>query len=77
MVEQWQVSSLKWQGKAVSSLPLATCHLPAAHSMRILGIDPGSLVTGFGIIDSDGRSSAHVHSGCIRMGGEDLVARLG
>jgi crossover junction endodeoxyribonuclease RuvC len=45
--------------------------------MRVLGIDPGSLVTGFGIIDSDGRSSAHVHSGCIRMGGEDLVARLG
>lgn len=45
--------------------------------MRILGIDPGSLVTGFGIIDSDGRKSIHVHSGCIRVKGEDLVVRLG
>ncbi|OOG25610.1 crossover junction endodeoxyribonuclease RuvC [Thioalkalivibrio denitrificans] len=45
--------------------------------MRILGIDPGSLVTGFGIIDSDGRSSRHVHSGCIRVSGQDLVVRLG
>jgi crossover junction endodeoxyribonuclease RuvC len=45
--------------------------------MRILGIDPGSLVTGFGIVDSDGRTSAHVHSGCIRLGREDLVVRLG
>lgn len=45
--------------------------------MRILGIDPGSLVTGFGLIDTDGRSNIHVHSGCIRVGGEDLVVRLG
>lgn len=45
--------------------------------MRILGIDPGSLVTGFGIVDSDGRRSVHVHSGCIRVKGEDLVVRLG
>jgi crossover junction endodeoxyribonuclease RuvC len=45
--------------------------------MRILGIDPGSLVTGFGLIDSDGRRSVHVHSGCIRVKGEDLVVRLG
>ena len=45
--------------------------------MRILGIDPGSLVTGFGIIDSDGRRSIHVDSGCIRVKGADLVVRLG
>jgi len=45
--------------------------------MRILGIDPGSLVTGFGLIDSDGRQSSHVHSGCIRLKGKDLVVRLG
>lgn len=45
--------------------------------MRILGIDPGSRVTGYGVIDSDGRSSRHVASGCIRLGGDDLPARLG
>ncbi len=45
--------------------------------MRILGIDPGSRVTGFGIIDSDGRYSKHVYSGCIRLGDESFPNRLG
>jgi crossover junction endodeoxyribonuclease RuvC len=43
---------------------------------RILGIDPGSRITGFGIIDSDGRRSVHVASGCIRTGDQPLPARL-
>lgn len=43
---------------------------------RILGIDPGSRITGFGIIDSDGRQSVHVASGCIRAGVDALPARL-
>ncbi|BAO45157.1 crossover junction endodeoxyribonuclease RuvC [Thiolapillus brandeum] len=45
--------------------------------MRILGIDPGSRVTGFGVIDSDGRQSRHVFSGCIRTSSKDFCARLG
>ncbi len=45
--------------------------------VRILGIDPGSRVTGFGIIDSDGSRSRHVVSGCVRTGGNDFAARLG
>jgi crossover junction endodeoxyribonuclease RuvC len=45
--------------------------------LRILGIDPGSRVTGFGVIDSDGRQSRHVCSGCIRTAGGDFSARLG
>ncbi|WP_456445224.1 crossover junction endodeoxyribonuclease RuvC [Thiolapillus sp.] len=45
--------------------------------MRILGIDPGSRVTGFGVIDSDGRQSRHVFSGCIRTSSKDFSARLG
>jgi crossover junction endodeoxyribonuclease RuvC len=44
---------------------------------RILGIDPGSRVTGYGIIDSDGRKSAHVASGCIAIKGGELPERLG
>ncbi|MSR08777.1 MAG: crossover junction endodeoxyribonuclease RuvC [Gammaproteobacteria bacterium] len=44
--------------------------------MRILGIDPGSRITGFGIIDSDGRRSVHVASGCIRTADGALPARL-
>ena len=44
---------------------------------RIIGIDPGSRVTGYGIIASDGVRSSHVASGCIRVAGERLPSRLG
>lgn len=43
---------------------------------RILGIDPGSRVTGWGFIDSDGRSSRYVASGQIHTAGADLPVRL-
>lgn len=45
--------------------------------IRILGIDPGSRLTGFGIIDSDGRYSRHVASGAIRVDKETLPDKLG
>jgi len=44
---------------------------------RILGIDPGSRVTGYGIIDQDGQHMTYVASGCIRAKGESLSERLG
>lgn len=46
-------------------------------SVRILGIDPGSVTTGYGIVDSDGRSSRHVAHGCIAAGDGSLPERLG
>ena len=48
----------------------------ASGPIRILGIDPGSRITGYGIIDSDGRRSVHVASGCIRTADSGLPARL-
>ncbi len=45
--------------------------------MRILGIDPGSRITGIGIIESDGRYSKHIFSTCIRLGNDAFPARLG
>jgi crossover junction endodeoxyribonuclease RuvC len=48
-----------------------------AERIRILGIDPGSRVTGFGVIDSDGLRSHLVASGCIRLGDGALSTRLG
>lgn len=48
----------------------------ASGPLRILGIDPGSRVTGYGIIDTDGQRSVHVASGCIRMSDNALPARL-
>ncbi|MEO7385891.1 MAG: crossover junction endodeoxyribonuclease RuvC, partial [Gammaproteobacteria bacterium] len=53
----------------------ATC-IKAAGPIRILGIDPGSRITGYGLIDSDGRRSVHVASGCIRTGDNSLARRL-
>lgn len=34
--------------------------------VRILGIDPGLRITGFGVIDKTGQKLAYVTSGCIR-----------
>jgi crossover junction endodeoxyribonuclease RuvC len=45
--------------------------------MIILGIDPGSRFTGFGVIDSDGRKSRYITSGFIRVSGETWAERLG
>lgn len=44
---------------------------------RILGIDPGSRNTGFGVIDTDGRNSQRIDSGCIRVGDHPWPERLG
>lgn len=44
---------------------------------RVLGIDPGSRVTGYGLIETDGRRSRHLHSGCIRTVSNDFATRLG
>ena len=43
---------------------------------RILGIDPGSRVTGFGVIDIEGNHARHVTNGCIRVKGETLAEKL-
>ncbi|HID81171.1 MAG TPA: crossover junction endodeoxyribonuclease RuvC [Chromatiales bacterium] len=45
--------------------------------IRILGIDPGSRMTGYGVIDSDGRDSTHVACGTIRVEGDSLPEKLG
>ncbi|MCG6935145.1 MAG: crossover junction endodeoxyribonuclease RuvC [Proteobacteria bacterium] len=43
---------------------------------RILGIDPGSRFTGYGVIDMNQGRAVWVGSGCIRIKGEDLAERL-
>ncbi|MDE2091015.1 MAG: crossover junction endodeoxyribonuclease RuvC [Gammaproteobacteria bacterium] len=44
--------------------------------MRILGIDPGSLYTGYGVVDSEGQTLKHVASGCVRTSGGEFTQRL-
>lgn len=42
----------------------------------ILGIDPGSRLTGYGVIRQAGRQLTYIGSGCIRTGVDDLPTRL-
>src|SRR6185437_11009252 len=50
---------------------------PAIGVRRILGIDPGLRVTGFGILEAAGGELVYVKSGCIRAAGSSLPIRLG
>jgi crossover junction endodeoxyribonuclease RuvC len=50
---------------------------PSAPRRRILGLDPGLRVTGFGLIEARGRELVYVASGCIRASGTSLPVRLG
>ena len=44
--------------------------------MRILGIDPGLRVTGFGVLDKDGQQLHYIASGCIKTPDGELPERL-
>ncbi|MEN9782752.1 MAG: hypothetical protein RJA24_95, partial [Pseudomonadota bacterium] len=50
--------------------------MSAVPTLRILGIDPGLRVTGFGIIDQTGQQLDYVASGCVRSGTGELPERL-
>lgn len=43
---------------------------------RILGIDPGSRITGFGVIDETANGYQYIASGCLRIKGDDFPLRL-
>src|SRR5690349_11563792 len=44
---------------------------------RILGIDPGLRVTGFGVLEACDTGLVYIASGCIRASGSSLPVRLG
>jgi crossover junction endodeoxyribonuclease RuvC len=56
-------------GPLSGQLPLAP-RTRASGSIRILGIDPGSQITGFGIVDLDGTRTKAVEWGSIKTAGE-------
>ena len=43
---------------------------------RILGIDPGSINTGYGVVYQDGQTIHHIAHGCIRLKGKTVPERL-
>lgn len=69
----WRAFDPQRRGEAVPVPPQ-----PAAlEPMRILGLDPGSRTTGFGVIEHRGGRWTHVAHGCIAVSpGESLAARL-
>ncbi|MBN6741828.1 crossover junction endodeoxyribonuclease RuvC [Acidithiobacillus sp. MC6.1] len=51
--------------------------LPKA-AVRIIGIDPGSLRTGYGIIESDASGQLrHIAHGCLNVSGQPFLERIG
>ncbi len=48
----------------------------STQSIRILGIDPGLRVTGFGVIDKIGTRLVYVTSGCVKSGTGEMPERL-
>ena len=50
---------------------------PGRRPLRVLGIDPGSVRTGYGLIDlTRGRSPGYLASGCIRPAAREFPERL-
>ena len=62
-------------GAEASAAPVVARMLPVS-ATRILGLDPGSLRTGFGIIDCERGSLRVVAQGCIATSGGPLADRL-
>ncbi len=57
-------------------LTSATTESKSGGVLRILGIDPGLRITGFGVLDKTGTRLSYVTSGCIRTPTGDLALRL-
>ena len=47
-----------------------------SETFRTIGIDPGSRVTGIGVVETRGQSLHYIHSECVRVGAGPLGARL-
>jgi crossover junction endodeoxyribonuclease RuvC len=60
------------QAPARAPLPLRLI----ARDCRVLGLDPGSQRTGYGVIDCRASGERHITSGCIDVAGQDMVIRL-
>ena len=68
-----------WRNFRPSESVAEAVHTPirlTMHDCRVLGLDPGSQRTGYGVIDCRGTSERHIASGCIDVAGQDMVLRL-
>jgi crossover junction endodeoxyribonuclease RuvC len=56
--------------------PANAARMAPAAPCRILGLDPGSLRTGYGLIDCSAAGERHLANGCISVRGADFLLRL-
>jgi crossover junction endodeoxyribonuclease RuvC len=65
-------------GRRLSSLDELQRAPPIAVSVRarILGLDPGSLITGYAVLECNAGEISYVASGSVRAAGSDFPARL-
>ena len=67
-------------GGASATRPAERRPVPVAEAppvnLRILGLDPGSRRTGFGVIECRGPDYKHVAHGCIAVAGLEIAERL-
>ena len=57
-------------------MPVGITSKAAGVMTLILGIDPGSRITGYGVVQDTGRGCVYVASGCIRTGNGEMHERL-
>jgi crossover junction endodeoxyribonuclease RuvC len=65
-----------YEPRAGTAAVVTVARMSPQRRARILGLDPGSLRTGFGIIDCAGGSLSIVAQGCIATSGGPLADRL-
>jgi len=63
-------------GGATVPQPAAAVRSPASLPCRILGLDPGSLRTGYGLIDCTSEGERHLAHGFVNAGRGDFLVRL-
>lgn len=68
----------RFRPKPTVDRPTGRVSMKAANGLvRVIGIDPGSVVTGYGVIETDGVRSFHLAHGHIRVAGDNFAEKLG
>ncbi len=65
-----------WRAFDPNAAVVVPAPVTAAVNVRVLGLDPGSRRTGFGIIECRGPDCIHIAHGCIAAGGDAMPDRL-
>jgi crossover junction endodeoxyribonuclease RuvC len=72
----WRSFDPDAQGTGVAGTGLPAVAALAGARCRVLGIDPGSVRTGYGLVDCDGPVQRYVAAGCIQPPAGSLAQRL-